>query len=332
MCSENWCPPCGMQRREDQPCWPQHVLDPQVFGEAVAQGGVDLDEVAVRAHPAVADQVPGVLQGEQVLAGRDRAPVVLGHGRVQSRSPAGRRSPRTRTGRTARWPCRTPARRQVEPAVDVDREAGPVTVEDVEDGFDALEVLSEVGAADLHLHHPVAHGRGTGASRPAARAGVLPGRSSRRRRRRTPSRRAAVAVLVGEEPVQRLPGDLGRQVEQRHVDHADRDRAFPVAAGLLVVHQEVPRLGGVESWPSSFRRSSAGASSRRGMMRRRRMLAGGVAAVRVEPVPDKGFAVDDHVADDRDDRAVHRAEVDPGVPDRRADGDDALVDGHDFHL
>src|SRR6476661_5898237 len=61
----------------------QHVLDPQVLGQAVAQRRVDLDDVAVRAHPAVADQVAGVRQGEQVLAGGDAAPVMLGHGRVE---------------------------------------------------------------------------------------------------------------------------------------------------------------------------------------------------------------------------------------------------------
>ena len=42
---------------------------------------------------------------------------------------------------------------QVEAAVDVDRQPRAVAVEDLEDRLDALEVLGQVGAADLHLHH-----------------------------------------------------------------------------------------------------------------------------------------------------------------------------------
>src|SRR3954469_21016579 len=61
----------------------QHLLDPQIFGEAVAQCRVDLDVVTVGAHPAVADQVPRVLYGEQVLPCRDGSGVLLGQHRVQ---------------------------------------------------------------------------------------------------------------------------------------------------------------------------------------------------------------------------------------------------------
>ncbi len=45
----------------------EHFLDPQVLGQPVAQGGVDLDIVAIGTHPAVADQIAGILHGEQVL-------------------------------------------------------------------------------------------------------------------------------------------------------------------------------------------------------------------------------------------------------------------------
>src|SRR6478609_6659051 len=41
-----------------------------VFGEAVTQAGVDLEDVEAWSHSAVADEVAGVIAGEQVLPGR----------------------------------------------------------------------------------------------------------------------------------------------------------------------------------------------------------------------------------------------------------------------
>src|SRR6478752_3553729 len=134
----------------------QPVLDPQVLGQPVAQRRVDLDDVAVRAHPAVADQVAGVGQGEQILAGRDPAPVVLGHGRVQG--VVQRVADLLVPEQVVRLDRLGVGQRLVqgEPAVDVDREAGPVAAQDVDDGLDPLEVLGQRRAADLHLDHAVA--------------------------------------------------------------------------------------------------------------------------------------------------------------------------------
>ena len=125
----------------------------QVFGQAVAQRGVDLDVVAVGAHAAVADQVAGVLDGEQVLSGGDRAAVVLRQDRVEAvvERVADLLVPEQSVGLDG--PAVVQRGLQVEAAVDVDRQAGAVAVEDLEDRFDALEVIGEVGAADLHLDH-----------------------------------------------------------------------------------------------------------------------------------------------------------------------------------
>src|SRR6478735_8871450 len=129
----------------------QHGLDPQVLGQPVAQRRVDLDDVAVRAHPAVADQVAGVGQREQVLSGRDAAGVVLGHGRVEG--VVQRVADLLVPEQVVRLDRLGVGQRLVqgEPAVDVDREAGPVAAQDVDDGLDPLEVLGQRRAADLHL-------------------------------------------------------------------------------------------------------------------------------------------------------------------------------------
>ena len=147
--------------------------------------------VPVRAHPAVADQVAGVLQGEQVLPGGDPAAVVLGDGRVERvvERVADLLVPEQVVGLDG--PGVLQGGLQVEPAVDVDRQPRAVAVEDVQHGLDALEVLGRGRRRRSSSSPRGSPGRGTGASRPAGPAGACPGRSSRRRRRRTPSRRAA---------------------------------------------------------------------------------------------------------------------------------------------
>src|SRR3977135_1042491 len=47
-------------------------------------------------------------------------------------------------------------------------------------------------------------------------------------------------VAFGQQPKQRLAGDLRHRVPHRPVDGADRDRALAVAARLLVLHQRGP--------------------------------------------------------------------------------------------
>ena len=220
---------------------------------------------------------------------------------------------------------------QIEAAVDVDRQPRAVPVEDLQDRLDALEVVGEVGAADLHLHHGVAH-----VEEPAhlvlqvrdrlPRCVVAAGGVDEHRIIGLP-----VAVALGEVPVERLPGDLGGQVEQRHVQHADRDGALTVAARLLIVHHDRPRQGRIQVAGLIEQAVGVGVQQPRDGAAAQD-LPGAVAPVGVEAIADEGFAVTDDVAGHRDDRAVHRTEIDPGVADRRTDRDDVLVDGEDLHV
>ena len=61
----------------------QHVEGAQVLDQAVGQGAVELQPVAVRPHAAVAQEVAGVLVREQVLAGGHRARIEFRDRRLQ---------------------------------------------------------------------------------------------------------------------------------------------------------------------------------------------------------------------------------------------------------
>jgi hypothetical protein len=100
----------------------------------------------------------------------------------------------------------------------------------------------------------------------------------------------AVAVALGEVPVQRLARDLGREVEQGHVHHADRDRTLAVPAGLLVAHHDLPRPGGVQLAP--LVQEAAGLRGQQaGQDAAAQDLARAVAAVGVEAVAHEGLPI-----------------------------------------
>ena len=137
------------------PCALRHVEDAQGFGEAVAERGIGLQPVAVRAHAAVAQQVAEVLHREQVLAGGD------GHGGgfaqhgvglvveridrlLEPAQPIGLHGPRVGQRGV-----------EVEAAVGIDGEV-LAAAGDLEHPLDALEVVGQRRAADLHLQEAVA--------------------------------------------------------------------------------------------------------------------------------------------------------------------------------
>ena len=180
-------------------------------------------------------QVLHVLGREQVLAGRQRAVVGVGHLRE-----------RREVERIARLlePAQLVGRHRLgvgerlvalELAVGVDRKLAAVA----DDGLhrlDAAHVLGERHAADLHLHHGVA-----GIEMPAHLVLQILGGLARR----VPAaadvaehlvHHLAAVVALGQHAMQRLAFDLGDGVPHRDLDGADADRALAVAAGLFVAH------------------------------------------------------------------------------------------------
>ena len=157
----------------------------RILADAVGLRRIDLDDIAVRPHPAEAHEVLHVLRRIQVLAGRERGVVMrgdLGQEREVERiarllEPA-QPERRQRLGVGERLGA-------VELAVGVDRELRLVA-EHLQHRLDAAAILGERQAADLHLDHGVA-----GIEMPAhlvlqIRQWSGPANTSRRRRSRTP--------------------------------------------------------------------------------------------------------------------------------------------------
>ncbi len=104
---------------------------------------------------------------------------------------------------------------------------------------------SAMDVADLHLHHGIAAveiAAHLGAQLLDALAGIVVAAGGIDE----DARIGLAAVAFGEQPEQRLAGDLRDRVPHRHVDGADRDRALAVAARLLVLHQRRPDAVGIE--------------------------------------------------------------------------------------
>ena len=306
------------------------VEDAQVLDQPVGEGAVELEPITIGAHAAVPQQVARVLHREEVLAGGQR-PFVrarqLGLQLVVERiarllvpeQPVARECPRVGEGGG-----------EIEAAVRVYRERRSLA-HHFQHGVDTAEVLLEVRAADLHLHHrvaavqvllhlvlqlPVVLSRVVVAARRVHEDGLV---------------HATVAVALGEQAVERLARDLRHRVPHRHVERADRDRSLPVAARLLVAHRALPDARRVEVLARLVEeRAPVGFQhSRDEAFAEQRALA--VSAVGIEAVPDHRAAAAHHVGDDRDRRERHLAEVDDRVPDRRGDRERPLPDGEDLH-
>src|SRR6266581_4984620 len=119
---------------------------------------------------------------------------------------------------------------EVEASVRIDGELSAVS-NLIEHRFDALSIHFKRRAADLHLDDAVAAleiAAHFGTQRIIALAGVViaAGGVDEHVRLRLN------AVAFGEQPKQRLAGDLGYGIPYRHVEGADRDRALAVTAGL----------------------------------------------------------------------------------------------------
>ena len=173
-------------------------------------------------------------------------------------------------------------------------------------------------AADLHLHHGVA------AIEIAAHLGA---------QRRIILARIVIAarcidehariggdpVPLGQQPEQRLAGDLRHRVPHRHVDRADRHRAVAMPARLLVGHHAGPDAIRIEILPGRIQqRSRIGLQDARGeAFADQAALA--VATIGIEPVADHAPPVALHIGHHRDQARCHLGEIDIRVADRRTD-------------
>jgi hypothetical protein len=170
----------------------QHRHGPPELGEPVAQRRVHLQDVAVGAEPAVADEVAGLLEGQQVLARRQRALVPLGQP-VQLlvvEGVPGLLVPAQRVG--AERVGVGEGLVELEAPVRVHREVAAVG-QHVEDGLDAPPVLVQRSARRSSSSPCGSPCPGTTASRPAAPRSRAPGSSSHPRRRPRPARRVPPA-------------------------------------------------------------------------------------------------------------------------------------------
>ncbi|MNW51628.1 hypothetical protein D3C74_291170 [compost metagenome] len=104
----------------------------------------------------MADQVAGVLEGEEILPGGDGVLVVLGQRGVQR--VVQRIADFFVPEQIVLIDGLAVFQRgfEIEFSVDIHHQAGSVTIEDFQDSFDALDVIGEVSATDFHLDDVVA--------------------------------------------------------------------------------------------------------------------------------------------------------------------------------
>src|SRR5262249_34611461 len=132
---------------------------------------------------------------------------------------------------------------------------------------------------------------------------------------------------------QRLAGDLGDRIPDRHVDGADGNRALAVAARLLVHHQGGPALVRRQVLTVLVEQGLGLGLEQASAEALADETALSIAAVGIEPVADDWPSVSLHVGHDRDQARRHLGEVDIGVADRGGDrfADLGNVDDADSH-
>ncbi len=309
----------------------ENIERAQILDQPVGQRTIELQHVAVGPHRGVAQEVLGILVTEEILAGRHRPAVVLGEHSLQliveriagllvPTQPIGRE--RIGVGQSGR---------QVEASIGVDRELVGRT-EDRKDGFDAPDVLGQRRAADLHLDDRVPAieiALHLVLQRAVVLVGIVIAAGGVDEDRLVV---LALAITVCQQTIERNVLGLRHCVPDRHVEHADRDRALAVAAGLLVRHHRGPNLGRIEQAAIGVEQGCGiGIAQPRNETLAQQALRC-VAAVRVEAVAHDRTAVAHSVGDDRDHAHRHLAEVDIGVAQVRLDRNDGLSDVDDPHL
>ena len=196
--------------------------------------------------------------------------------------------------------------------------------------FDARQVVSQTGTADLDFHGRVALGqtradfifqlRNTLAWRIPATTDVTGNLT-----------RSDTAVeALGQHSVQGLVLDLGDSVPERHFYCANGNGALGMATGLLALHHAGKEL---------FRCEIGAAGVQQGIWRSlhdarnqpvTHLRTAGVTPGRVEGVTRDRTSIADHVGYDSDHRGRHFAEVKSRISQRRTDRDADLTDGGDL--
>ena len=140
-----------MHRPGDQPFVCQHGQRALVFAQPVGQRAIELQPVAVRTHPAVADQVARVLVAEEIFTGRHRPRIELRKCglELEIEGISGLLVPEQRI--VAQHPGVGDRGLQVEPAIGIDGELRGAA-DFLQHGLDALAIFRDRRAADLHLH------------------------------------------------------------------------------------------------------------------------------------------------------------------------------------
>ena len=193
----------------------------------------------------MADQVAGVLHGEQVFSCGHRALVDLAEFGLQLvvKRVAGFFVPEQ--GVLRQRAAVGNGCGQVKATIGVHRQVLP-GAEYLEHRLDALAVIGQRSAADLHFDHRVAAFDVTGhlalqLLNAFARVVITTGRVNKNTRVGR-----AIAVAFGQQLKEGFAFDLGHGVPHRHVDGADRHRALAVTARFFVGHHAGPDLVGIQ--------------------------------------------------------------------------------------
>ena len=113
--------------------------------------------------------------------------------------------------------------------------------------------------------------------------------------------------------------DLCGSVPHRHVDGADRDRAFAMAAGLFIAHHRGPNPVRIEVCPGIIQQAFRLCFKNPVGEALADQAALTVAAVRVEAVADDTPAVAHRIGDNGNKARRHLGEIDIGIADWRRD-------------
>src|SRR5579859_673517 len=292
----------------------QHVENPQVLHQAIAQGAVKLQDVTVSPHAAIANEIARILHGKKILSGRHRSSVNLRELCLQSVVEGITRLlvPKQTVGSKRARIFNSFGK--IEASISIYGKLA-WALQQLQHCFNSFEVLGEWHATNLDLDRGVAlveialhlrFQRCDVLARIVVAAGGID---------EYLSVCFAIAKAVGKQLIERQPCDFRDRVPHCHVDDAHRDRALAMAARFLVGHQHIPyperikvlaaivkqrvRFGRFQAWNKTLAQQAAW----------------GVASVGIKPKSDYGLAISDDVRNQRDNADRHLAEIDISIAD-----------------